>query len=177
MQNNNREEAKANVIVPETTDFEGNVFEDDNDGASETAVLGAAAAAAAGFAVSGADKPVAEAEKSPVDEAADLPVNEPEKPEYGQTEVLSDKKPEADKLSELESRDNFDDEIDNRVFDDYKLETKVFSLNDAIKSGDKDYGDYFEEPEPEKPEAPVNNSELEDYTVFRGSILRGSIIC
>ena len=160
------EEAKANVIVPETTDFEGNVFEDDNDGASETAVLGAAAAAAAGFAVSGEDKPVAEAEKAPVDEAADLPVNEPEKPEYGQTEVLSDKKPEADKLSELESRDNFDDEIDNRVFDDYKLETKVFSLNDAIKSGDKDYGDYFEEPEPEKPEAPVNNSELEDYTVF-----------
>ena len=49
----------------------------------------------------------------------------------------------------------------------------MFSLDEAIKSGEKDYGDYFDEPEP-KPEPetpdtpgdPENKDKLEDYTVF-----------
>ena len=57
-------------------------------------------------------------------------------------------------------------EIDNRVFDDYQLHTKVFSINDANKNTDKDYGDYFDdEPEPE-PEAETGNTDENVDTEF-----------
>ena len=118
-------EAKANVIAPETTEFEGNVFEEKTesteDNGDTAAVIGAAGVAA------GNDN---------FDVPADSTTPAP------------------------------DDEIDNRVFDDYKLETKVFSINDPVKSGEKDYGDYFDEPEPKEEKPENDKKQLEDYKVF-----------
>ena len=45
-------------------------------------------------------------------------------------------------------------EIDNRVFDDYQVKSRVVNINDANKQSDGDYGDFFEET-PAKEEAPV----------------------
>lgn len=171
-ENKEDKEAKENVIVPETTDFEDNVFEqdnkdddadkDDNNAAAVGAgILAGAAAVGAGIAAANA--------------AGDD--NAPSDIEQLEKELDSKSDPGfADDNDQYESlnNDNFDvpadNEIDNRVFDNYQ--TKVFSLNDAIKSGEKDYGDYFDEPEPEpKNEPEVSEGvqqpgEFEDYTVF-----------
>ena len=80
---NEEKEPAAQVIVPASTEFDGNVFED------------------------------SPAKDEPSDELDDI------KPSYQEPE------------------------IDNRVFDDYKNQTKVFSIDPP--SGDKDYGDYFDD--------------------------------
>ena len=171
-ENKEDKEAKENVIVPETTDFEDNVFEqdnkdddadkDDNNAAAVGAgILAGAAAVGAGIAAANA--------------AGDD--NAPSDIEQLEKELDSKSDPGfADDNDQYESlnNDNFDvpadNEIDNRVFDNYQ--TKVFSLNDAIKSGEKDYGDYFDEPEPEPKNEPEASEgvqqpgEFEDYTVF-----------
>ena len=153
--------AKENVIAPETTEFEGNVFEEENnDDSAETAVLLGAAGVAAGAAGAAAAE---EAAKEPSD------IEQLEAELESKAERAADKPDDTDNFDV--SADNStvtpDDEIDNRVFDDYKLETKVFSLNDAVNNGDKDYGDYFDEPEPKEEKTAENKGEdLEDYKVF-----------
>lgn len=166
------EEAKANIIAPETTDFDGNVFENDNkDDRENTAKTAAAGAAVAGAAAAGAVAAgISNSDKSEPDADIKDDVTSDIAPEFAETEVLSQDSPAAPKDNEVKTPEAVDDnEIDNRVFDDYKLETKVFNLKDAISSGEKDYGDYFEEPEVK--EEPQNfdvkdDSSLEDYTVF-----------
>ena len=158
-------EAKANVIAPETTEFEGNVFEEQN--AENTEDNGDTAAAAAGIAAAGAVAAAGTAAAGAAETTA-----EPSDIEQLEQELESKAEPTAP------DNDNFDvpadgstnapgDEIDNRVFDDYKSETKIFSINDSVNSGEKDYGDYFDEPEPadEKP-AKDDKKQLEDYRVF-----------
>ena len=156
-------EAKANVIAPETTEFEGNVFEENTESTEDngdTAAVIGAAGVAAGVAAAGAAMANA-AEETP----------EPSDIEQLEAELESKAEPSAP------VNDNFDvpadsttpapdDEIDNRVFDDYKLETKVFSINDPVKSGEKDYGDYFDEPEPKEEKPEDDKKQLEDYRVF-----------
>lgn len=205
-ENNDDEEAKENVIVPETTEFEGNVFEQDNaedqddDKSTNTAaavgagIAAGAAAVGAGIAAASATGKDSPAEAPDINDAPEA-VKEAEAPsDIEQLERELDSKsdpgfvnkntPEntgadnADKDNQYETHDNdnfdvpSDNEIDNRVFDNYQ--TKVFSLNDAINSGEKDYGDYFDEPEPKpepqnEPEAAEGAQEqgkFEDYTVF-----------
>ncbi len=208
-ENKEDEEAKENVIVPETTEFEGNVFEQDNaDGedddknAKTAAAVGAgiaagAAAVGAGIAAAntaGKDAPAEAPEISDASvdapKAGDSPetLKEAEAPsdiEQLEKELESKSDPgftnknttentgadNADNSDQYETLKS-DNEIDNRVFDNYQ--TKVFSLNDAINSGEKDYGDYFDEPDPEpetesEPEAAEganDQDKLEDYTVF-----------
>ena len=54
-------------------------------------------------------------------------------------------------------------EIDNRVFDDYQVHTKVFNISDIAKKADKDYGDYFDdEPEPVPEEKSEQNAEVDN---------------
>ena len=53
-------------------------------------------------------------------------------------------------------------EIDNRVFDDYQNQTKVFSLNQP--SGEKDYGSYFDDEEDVKPGK--KSVPMEDFDPF-----------
>ena len=50
------------------------------------------------------------------------------------------------------------DEMDNRVFDDYKLQTKVFNIKDVKNAESKDFGEYFDD-EP----APDNYDDDTDY--------------
>ena len=127
----------SDVIVPESTDFESNVFEEyafdevEEAPASKDAAVSAAALGIGAFAASQAEEPV-EAESK-----AETPANTEET-----SETPSYKEPE----------------IDNRVFDDYQVQTKVFNINDVNTAGDKDYGDYFEdEPVSETPET-VNDT-------------------
>ena len=162
--------AKENVIVPETTEFEGNVFEEENtenkeDNGDTAAVIGAAGIAAGVAAAGAATANAAEDAEQPSDiekleaeleiktepsasESSDIPVNDSADAPVDNTPVVPD------------------DEIDNRVFDDYKLETKVFSINDPVKSGEKDYGDYFDEPETNETKPENDKNRLEDYKVF-----------
>ncbi len=148
------EEAKENIVTLENTEFEGNVFEDetsDNGGDNTAAVIGAAAAGiAAGVTAANAGD----------DKASDTAENMSDIEELNtELESKSDSNPAEN--SELPG-----DEIDNRVFDDYKLETKVFSINDSVNGGEKDYGDYFDEPEPEPEKEEPQNKTSEDYSVF-----------
>lgn len=207
------EEPKENVIVPETTDFEENVFEDGNaksddtendsvDKAETAAALGAgiaAGAVAAGAGIIAADAAGKDA-SAEIPETGDTSVEAPELSDTPAKAVEETKTPsDIEQLeAELDSKtdpglsdnnspadnDNYeiidntnidapaDNEIDNRVFDNYQ--TKVFNLNEAISSGEKDYGDYFDEPDPEPepqpeseaPEQQAKPVEFEDYTVF-----------
>ena len=110
------------VIVPESTEFDGNVFdaeqpEEDNGAGAVAAGVAAAGIAAAGVAAANA----------------------------GETPD-----PEIEEI-----RSSYQEpEIDNRVFDDYRNQTKVFSINEPEgDAGKKDYGDFFDDdPEPKKPD-------------------------
>ena len=114
------------VIVPESTEFDGNVFDAEQPEEGNGAGAVAAGVAAAGIAAAG----IAAA-------------NTGETPEPG----IDDIKPSYK-----------EPEIDNRVFDDYQNQTKVFSINQPDgDAGKKDYGDFFDdEPEPKKPEEKDN---------------------
>ncbi len=151
--------AKA-VIVPESTDFESNVFEefafDEPEVTQEPAkqdspVVPAAVAAVAAAAVAAGAGAMAATQPSAVSEIPEIP----EIPEAPQSPAA----PAADAAvssapAEQSAAQAMEPEIDNRVFDDYTPETKVFNINDAMKNNEKDYGDFFEE-EPEKKEAPA----------------------
>ena len=133
---NEAEEAPAtdteDVIVPESTDFDGNIFEesaeDTKDATAETAAA-AVGAAVVGAAVAGA---------------------------------LSEQEAEASGDLEDVTPSYQEPEIDNRVFDDYQNQTKVFSLNQP--SGEKDYGSYFDDEEDVKPGK--KSVPMEDFDPF-----------
>jgi len=108
-------EPAAQVIVPASTAFESNVFEE--------------------FAFDEPAQPAAPkpAPAAPVPEVTTsarttAPV-EPAVPEQPAVEEPAAEEPE----------------IDNRVFDDYQVQTRVFNINDAQKKDDQDYGDFFED--------------------------------
>ena len=48
-----------------------------------------------------------------------------------------------------QAKDAASQEIDNKVFDDYEVHTRVFNLRDPKNAENKDYGDFFEEEVPE----------------------------
>ena len=79
-----------------------------------------------------------------------------EKPEVSADDAANDT---TDKASdEAESVDDIkpsyqEPEIDNRVFDDYKNQTKVFSIDQPSGAKEKDYGSYFDDYEDVKPSA------------------------
>lgn len=157
------EEAKENIVTLENTEFDGNVFENENADKDENdtaAAIGIAGAAAAGIAAGAAAANATE--ENDADATPENPVENDSDLESIKTELKS----KSDSQSENKSNAP-NDEIDNRVFDDYKLETKVFSINNPVNGGDKDYGDYFDEPEPAKPETKeTENKTPEDYSVF-----------
>ena len=55
-------------------------------------------------------------------------------------------------------------EIDNRVFDDYKNQTKVFSIDQPSGAKEKDYGSYFDDYEDVKPSA--KSVAIQDFDPF-----------
>lgn len=152
----------ANVIVPESTDFESNVFEeyafDDFDttpapkaekpksAETQTAKAVTAAAVAAGTI---AAKP------------AEVSAQEADKIETPQPTA-----PEAPESEEIRSSYS-EPEIDNRVFDDYNLQTQVFSIKEEKHQETNDYGDFFED-EPETTQTAEPTAEPEVNENFSG---------
>ncbi len=156
-------EPKQEIIPPASTEFDGNVFEeyvyDDfeeeepakntDNSAAAAGVAGVAGAVAAGIAA-GEISPGASSEAA---EAAEASPEAGEAAESTQEAKADEAVAESSDAAETKPVD--EPEIDNRVFDDYQVQTKVFSINDAKKEPGKDYGDYFDdepEPAPEKPE-------------------------
>ena len=135
----NESEAQPEMIVPESTDFEGNIFEQqakNNNG--ETKVIPVAA-------------PI------PSVNAADAAKPENTAADAGET---------ADKPGEAENiKPSYQEpEIDNRVFDDYKNQTKVFSIDQPSGAKEKDYGSYFDDYEDVKPSA--RSVAIQDFDPF-----------
>ena len=129
------------VIAPESTSFESNVFEENAFDEFEEAPAekdNAVTAAAAGIGAVIASQTMdatSESKTDPELEDKTGPIDdEPEQPSY--------KEPE----------------IDNRVFDDYQVQTKVFNINDVNSGSDKDYGEYFEEEPAEKPVETIDDT-------------------
>lgn len=154
------------LIVPETTDFEGNVFEEyDYSGFDDTAKSAAEVLPVMGAITNDADdlentteKPDATEESTTTDdidntapdENADITSDNGENitedlsaNEQQSYEPLEELKVNPNK-SEPENTDEF--EIDNRVFENYEVQKKAKSFQEQAK--EKDYGDFFEDSEP-----------------------------
>lgn len=154
------------LIVPETTDFEGNVFEEyDYSGFDDTAKSAAEVLPVMGAITNDADDLENTTEKSDAteestttddinntapDENADITSDNGE----NITEDLSVNEQQSyEPLEELEvnpnktESENTDEfEIDNRVFENYEVQKKAKSFQEQAK--EKDYGDFFEDSEP-----------------------------
>lgn len=154
------------LIVPETTDFEGNVFEEyDYSGFDDTAKSAAEVLPVMGAITNDADdlentteKPDATEESTTTDDidntapdenaditsdngeniTEDLSANEQQSYEPLEELIVNPNK------SEPENTDEF--EIDNRVFENYEVQKKAKSFQEQAK--EKDYGDFFEDSEP-----------------------------
>lgn len=181
------------MIVPETTDFEGNVFEEyDYSGFDDTAksaaevlpVMGAITNEAADS-ENIADKTEAAEESSTADDIENTSSAENEsveikevteandntdttlKDDENKTENLSENEHQSyepleeikvnSNTSESENTDEF--EIDNRVFENYKVQKKAKSFQEQAK--EKDYGDFFEDSEPVTKEIPKEDNSSE----------------
>ena len=154
------------LIVPETTDFEGNVFEEyDYSGFDDTAKSAAEVLPVMGAITNDADDLENTTEKSDAteestttddidntapDENADITSDNGENitedlsaNEQQSYEPLEELKVNPNK-SESENTDEF--EIDNRVFENYEVQKKAKSFQEQAK--EKDYGDFFEDSEP-----------------------------
>lgn len=176
---------KEEIIAPKSTEFKENVFEESafteekpSDASANTQNNNAVTAVAAGAAVAAAAANTASNKKQPknknLDEIKDalrkrtstpaeavtqnpsenVTVAPPEKAHNENPAPGNQKPSEADKAYT-------EPEIDNRVFDDYQLQTKVFTLNDAPKDS-KNYGEYFDdEPEVETTPDPAKKDDSE----------------
>lgn len=154
------------LIVPETTDFEGNVFEEyDYSGFDDTAKSAAEVLPVMGAITNDADDLENTTEKSDAteestttddidntapDENADITSDNGDNitedlsaNEQQSYEPLEELKVNPNK-SEPENTDEF--EIDNRVFENYEVQKKAKSFQEQAK--EKDYGDFFEDSEP-----------------------------
>ena len=149
-------EKPAQIIVPESTEFDGNVFEEYSFDETETITENIA------------DENIDSEETSATDET----------PAGNDAEEVQDNLTETEEFASEESSDNADDEIeisykepeiDNRVFDEYQNQPKVFSVSNPDKTGEKDYGDYFddyddsENKNEEKPEAETSDPQESNY--------------
>lgn len=184
-----------NVIAPENTDFDGNVFEEyeyeefditsddvQNNNTEELPVTETVVTSE--IASSEIDNKFEEIETENLqnndenslgfeeEEVTEIKSEEPEISDKNNENTVpadvSEDKSEIVKENEIE--------IDNRVFDNYEVEPKVIDFKQQAK--DKDYGDYFEEEkEPEITIKPVdksnndtetneNNTDNYDYDVF-----------
>lgn len=154
------------LIVPETTDFEGNVFEEyDYIGFDDTAKSAAEVLPVMGAITNDADDLENTTEKSDATEEStttddidntapdenaditsdngeniteDLSVNEQQSYEPLEELKVNPNKPEPENTDEFE--------IDNRVFENYEIQKKAKSFQEQAK--EKDYGDFFEDSEP-----------------------------
>ncbi len=148
-----------NIIIPPTTDFDGNVFEEFEydefePEQSDEPTEEAEAEESAEIEQSPSVEPESEAEPAKEADNAENS-DEPMTMEYeGPAEATEDSADADDNFDVVESDDrqvvdepNNSDEIDNRVFDDYEP-TNVVSFRQHAEA--KDYGNFFDDDEPEQ---------------------------
>ena len=180
-----QEKPAAPVIVPESTEFESNVFEEysyeeekeappapkqDNEPLQPAPVMAMGAVIAAEAAKNAAESAEevkdSEKEKAEPSGEADKPTDAAPEPTEAEktaensaaaeeTEKKTVEKPE-EKTADSASKDqnaaspvtvDAGADIDNRVFDDYEIQSRVFPIR-GQQTGHKDYGAYFDD-EPE----------------------------
>lgn len=178
-----------NLIIPETTDFDGNVFEEfeyeefDSDANSANEVFPVASAIENNTPISEEIQPEpvnAPAEETPVIEVAqDENESDFVESNFEVEEVTEIFEPENDKneknvtesATEIPVPEIIEEPVsDNDVFDNFEVQKKAKSFQQQAK--EKDYGDYFEEnvsaqpktETPEKTEYDVDNDK--EYNVF-----------
>ena len=178
-----------NLIIPETTDFDGNVFEEfeyeefDGDANSANEVFPVASAIENNTPISEEIQPEpvnAPAEETPVIEVAqDENESDFVESNFEVEEVTEIFEPENDKneknvtesATEIPVPEIIEEPVsDNDVFDNFEVQKKAKSFQQQAK--EKDYGDYFEEnvsaqpktETPEKTEYDVDNDK--EYNVF-----------
>lgn len=175
-----------NLIIPETTDFDGNVFEEfeyeefDSDANSANEVFPVASAIENNTPLSEEIQPEpvnAPAEETPVIEVAqDENESDFVESNFEVEEVTEIFEPENDKIvtestTEIPVPEIIEEPVsDNDVFDNFEVQKKAKSFQQQAK--EKDYGDYFEEnvsaqpktETPEKTEYDVDNDK--EYNVF-----------
>lgn len=181
--------ADETLIVPETTDFEGNVFEEyDYSGFDDTAKSAAEVLPVMG-AISDSDNTTANTATAEENTATDNIENTaPDKNEFVEIEEVTEANDNADTTSanfenktkdlsenEHQSYEPFEEvkvnpntsapentdefEIDNRVFENYEVQKKAKSFQEQAK--EKDYGDFFEDSEPVTKEKPKEDNSSE----------------
>ncbi|WP_293972040.1 YARHG domain-containing protein [uncultured Ruminococcus sp.] len=181
--------ADETLIVPETTDFEGNVFEEyDYSGFDDTAKSAAEVLPVMG-AISDSDNTTANTATTEENTATDNIENTaPDKNEFVEIEEVTEANDNADTTSanfenktkdlsenEHQSYEPFEEvkvnpntsapentdefEIDNRVFENYEVQKKAKSFQEQAK--EKDYGDFFEDSEPVTKEKPKEDNSSE----------------
>ena len=164
------------LIVPETTDFEGNVFEEYDYSEFNDAAKSAAEVLPVMGAISNesADSENTAAKTETTEEGTatdDIENTAPAENEFVEIEEVTEANDNADittendkkkteDVSEKEQKsyetlkeikvnpnENTDEfEIDNRVFENYEVQKKAKSFQEQAK--EKDYGDFFEDSEP-----------------------------
>ena len=181
--------ADETLIVPETTDFEGNVFEEyDYSGFDDTAKSAAEVLPVMG-AISDSDNTTANTATAEENTATDNIENTaPDENEFVEIEEVTEANDNADTTSanfenktkdlsenEHQSYEPFEEvkvnpntsapentdefEIDNRVFENYEVQKKAKSFQEQAK--EKDYGDFFEDSEPVTKEKPKEDNSSE----------------
>ena len=168
----------AAVIAPENTDFEENIF--DRPSKQTTHSVNPASpvivTAAAVPALLDADKPEFDADTP--ESNSDTPKSTEDTPESTENTSQADSSISHTATSDTtETAFNVTEdaetvkssyqepEIDNRVFDDYKSQTKVFSINQPSGAKEKDYGSFFDDDDDDKP-AP-KKATLQDVDPFQ----------
>ncbi len=174
--------AAQTIIVPESTDFDGNVFEEYDfeefdetaKAASEVFPLDSALPEETVEEVTEVAEPIVE---EPVEVKPENEVTEPtttdDNSDFETTEPEFVEEVSTDQAVE-DVKENDDIEIDNRIFDTFEVQKKAKSFQQQAK--EKDYGDYFEETvpaktkikEPEATEFDVDNDK--EYNVFEENI-------
>lgn len=169
-----------NVIAPESTDFDGNVFEEfDYEEFDESADKTKDNAEVIPVATANVIADEVISNVTEVDEAADQTTeNTVENDDNSAFEIEEVTEVKKEIVEDTKSEVIEDEpEIDNRVFDNYEVQPKVVDFKQQVK--DKDYGDYFEddvkEPEAssvsveqtnEPTEYDVTEKDNYDYDVF-----------
>lgn len=134
----------TNVIVPEGTDFYGNVFDEyeyDESSAEENSTENE----------QNTEESVTPEENEGAGEAEDTASQD----STDETETENTPEENGESESDENDNDNASDEPDEKVFDDYTTKGKITYIN----QGKNDYGDFFEE---EKPDAGKDKSKDED---------------
>lgn len=151
----------AQVIAPESTDFDNNVFEEYSFEEPESTANDNADANKTENTSESADNALNESEKIPA-----VVSNDTDKSYYDEVKTESENS-QNDSAEKIKTSDD-NSEIDNRVFDSYKNQKRILSINNSEKVSDKDYGDFFDDDESgteKTSESEILNSQKSDYDI------------